>query len=62
MLTPELNTARIIKRLAGEGWTNEGGSKHDAYRHPGKPGTIVVPRHRTLSPGVARAIARRAGW
>jgi hypothetical protein len=28
----------------------------------GKPGRIVVPRHKTLSSGVARVIAKQAGW
>ena len=29
---------------------------------PQGPDRIVVPRHRTLSPGVARVIAKVAGW
>lgn len=63
MSAPETNTARVLGRLAREGWqlARHGGS-HDVYRHPQKPGSIVVPRHRTLSPGVARNIARIAGW
>ena len=36
------------------------GSGHDVYKHPSKPGRIVVARHRTLSLGVARVIARVA--
>ncbi|CDX45503.1 YcfA family protein (modular protein) [Mesorhizobium sp. SOD10] len=40
-----------------------GGGKHDKYEHPEKPDvTIVVPRHREQSPGVARSIAKLAGW
>jgi predicted RNA binding protein YcfA (HicA-like mRNA interferase family) len=35
---------------------------HDVFKHPMKPGRIVVPRHRGLSPGVARVIAGMAGW
>jgi proteic killer suppression protein len=31
-------------------------------KHPARPGRIIVPRHRTLSLGVARAIAKVAGW
>jgi hypothetical protein len=38
------------------------GSNHDVYKHPSKPGRIVVARHRTLSVGVARVIAKTAGW
>ncbi|MET0742824.1 MAG: type II toxin-antitoxin system HicA family toxin [Microvirga sp.] len=36
--------------------------RHDVYRNTAKPGVITVPRHRTLSPGVARSVARSAGW
>jgi len=32
------------------------------FKHLTKPGRIVVPRHKTLSSGVARAIAKQAGW
>jgi hypothetical protein len=38
------------------------GGDHDVYKHPLKPGRIVLPRHRTLSRGVARAVAKAAGW
>tara|TARA_R110001606_G_scaffold71247_12_gene163438 strand:+ start:22969 stop:23223 length:255 start_codon:yes stop_codon:yes gene_type:complete len=58
----EVNRARIVRRLAKEGWTNEGGKKHDAYTHPDFDYPAIVPRHKDLSPGVARAIARVAGW
>jgi hypothetical protein len=29
---------------------------------PSLPGRIILPRHRMLSPGVARVIAKQAGW
>jgi hypothetical protein len=35
---------------------------HDVYKHPARPGRIILPRHRMLSPGVARVIAKQAGW
>jgi mRNA interferase HicA len=36
---------------------------HDVYTHPGRPRQIItLPRHRTLSPGVARNTAKTAGW
>lgn len=62
MPTNETNTRKIIARLEREGWANHGGGKHDVFRHPEKPGVIVVPRHREQSPGVARSIAKSAGW
>lgn len=58
----ETNTAKIVKRLISEGWNlDRHGSQHDVYRHPDK-GVIQVPRHRTLSPGVAGSIHKKAGW
>jgi len=48
--------------LEREGWQCRHGGGHDVYKHPTRPGRIVVPRHRTLSPGVAREIAKMAGW
>lgn len=61
MTKVETNRARIVERLTAEGWENTGGGKHDKFRKTGKP-SIMVPRHRTLSPGVARSIAKAAGW
>jgi predicted RNA binding protein YcfA (HicA-like mRNA interferase family) len=58
----ETNTRRIVARLEREGWINKGGGNHDIFKHPTKEGRIVVPRHRELSPGVARSIAKIAGW
>ena len=59
----ETNTRKIIARLEREGWTNIGGGKHDRFTNPGVPSVMItVPRHRELSPGVARSIAKWAGW
>jgi len=57
----ETNTSKIKARLEREGWERSDGTKHDKYRKPGHP-TIMVPRHRTVTPGVARSIAKAAGW
>ncbi|MGE3368045.1 MAG: type II toxin-antitoxin system HicA family toxin [Rhizobiaceae bacterium] len=52
-----------MARLVREGWRNVGGGKHDRYEHEVRRGVmIVVPRHREQSPGVARSIAKLAGW
>jgi predicted RNA binding protein YcfA (HicA-like mRNA interferase family) len=58
----ETNTRKVVARLEREGRINRGGGSHDIYKHPDKPGRIVVPRHRELSLGVARSIAKLAGW
>lgn len=58
----ETSRRRIVARLQAEGWINMGGGKHDLFRHGERPGVLIVPRHATLSPGVARSIAKAAGW
>ena len=58
----ETNRAKIAARLAREGWEARHGGGHDVYKHPVKPGRIVVARYKTVSIGVARVIARAAGW
>jgi predicted RNA binding protein YcfA (HicA-like mRNA interferase family) len=63
MAIPETTRSKVIARLRREGWTIEAGSKHDKFSHADRPGSkIVVPRHKTLTPGVARNIAKAAGW
>jgi hypothetical protein len=57
----ETNTAKIIARLLKEGWENVGGTKHAKFRKPGHS-SIMVSRHRTVTSGVAKAIAKAAGW
>jgi mRNA interferase HicA len=58
----ETNRNKIVSRLLQEGWelARHGGG-HDVFRHA-KQGVVIVPRHRILSPGVARSIAKAAGW
>jgi predicted RNA binding protein YcfA (HicA-like mRNA interferase family) len=58
----ETNTRKIVARLKREGWQSSGGGKHEKFEHPDHPYPIIVPRHKELSPGVARSIARQAGW
>lgn len=63
MTAPETSRSKIIARLLKEGWSLESGAKHDKLARPDRPGVkIMVPRHKTLTPGVARNIARAAGW
>lgn len=63
MPSPETNTRKIVARLKREGWQLVQGGEHDKFMHPDRPGILlVVPRHRELSTGVARSIAKLAGW
>lgn len=57
----ESNTAKIIARLVREGWEDVGGTKHTKFRKDGHA-AIMVPRHRTVTPLVAKSIAKAAGW
>jgi predicted RNA binding protein YcfA (HicA-like mRNA interferase family) len=60
---PAPETRKIIGRLEREGWVNIGGGSHDKFKHDARPGVIIVVlRHRTLSPGVARSFAKLPGW
>jgi mRNA interferase HicA len=58
----ENDLVKVVARLKREGWECRHGGRHDVFKHPERPGRIVVPRHRQLSPGVAREIAETAGW
>lgn len=59
----ETSTRKIIARLQSEGWVNVGGGSHDRFVNDQRPGImIVVPRHKELTPGTARSIAKAAGW
>jgi predicted RNA binding protein YcfA (HicA-like mRNA interferase family) len=61
--TIETNTRKIVARLKLDGWVEIGGSKHDKYGHADRPDVlIIVLPHKQLSPGVARSIAKLAGW
>jgi hypothetical protein len=63
MATIERNTRKIVVRPKSEGWVQVGGTRHDTFEHPARPGAMmIVPRHKEQSPGVARSIARLADW
>ncbi len=58
----ETNRSAIVRRLEADGWRNLGGAKHDKFEKPDVDHAIIVPRHSTLSPGVAGNIMKAAGW
>jgi predicted RNA binding protein YcfA (HicA-like mRNA interferase family) len=58
----ETSTRKVINRLKAEGWVEVSGAKHDKFEHPDRTETLIVPRHKELSPGVARSMAKLAGW
>jgi predicted RNA binding protein YcfA (HicA-like mRNA interferase family) len=58
----ETNRTKTAGRLQREGWTSRSDGGHDVFKHPTKAGRIVLPRHREVSIGVARVVAKQAGW
>jgi len=52
----QVKTRKLIALLIRSGFYSSGGTKHGKYVHPDKPGAVVVPRHRTLSPGVTKQV------
>ena len=59
----DTTTRRIRRRLEKDGWfLSRRGGAHDIYRHPEIEGIVTLPRHRQVTPAVARSIARKAGW
>jgi predicted RNA binding protein YcfA (HicA-like mRNA interferase family) len=56
------NRKDIVARLEREGWMCTHGGEHDKFKHPNRKERIIIPRHNTLSKGVARQIAKIAGW
>lgn len=61
MPKPITNRRQIVKLLEAQGWTSVGGGEHENFEKPGHR-QVQVPRHRELSLGVARTIAKEAGW
>ena len=49
--------------LEEDGWyLDRHGANHDIYRHPTVSGIITLSTPQPLSNGVARSIAKKAGW
>jgi predicted RNA binding protein YcfA (HicA-like mRNA interferase family) len=59
-----MKSSDIIKRLIDEGWLKVGGKgDHEKFKHPNKPGHVVVPLPRKdIAVGTLRNIYRQAGW
>lgn len=51
-----IKTRKLIALLVRQGFVSAGGSKHGKYIREDKEGAIIIPRHRTISPGTSRQI------
>ncbi len=61
--TVESHTLRTVARMKRENGSKVGGGNRDRFTNPAREGALnIVPRHRAVSPGVARDIAKKAGW
>lgn len=59
----ETDREKIRKRLEKDGWQlARHGRAHDVYKHPKIGGVITLPRHKELTSGVVRSIAKKASW
>ncbi|MYD37052.1 MAG: type II toxin-antitoxin system HicA family toxin [Dehalococcoidia bacterium] len=59
----ETNRERIVRRLLREGWVLvRHGGNHDIYKNERTGALVPIPRHRNLTPGLARRIIRLNGW
>ncbi|HYC05729.1 MAG TPA: type II toxin-antitoxin system HicA family toxin [Azospirillaceae bacterium] len=58
-----MNSADLIRELEREGWVlKRVRGSHHVFRHPSKPGIVVVPHPRKdLKTGLLRDIRKQAG-
>ena len=58
-----MTSADLIKQLRADGWVHERTrGSHHLFKHPVKPGSIVVPHpKKDLGTGLVRAILKQAG-
>ena len=59
-----VNSRQLIKKLKAEGWKKSGGKgDHEKFKHPKKPGHVVIPHPRKdIRIGTLRNIYRQANW
>ncbi|GAB6042487.1 type II toxin-antitoxin system HicA family toxin [Endothiovibrio diazotrophicus] len=59
-----MTSAAVIKRLKAEGRVEVGGKgDHRKFKHPDRPGHVVLPHPRKdIAVGTLHNIYRQAGW
>jgi len=59
-----MTSRELIQRLKDNGWELVGGKgDHQKFKHPQRPGHVVIPHPRKDLPvGTLRNIFRQAGW
>lgn len=51
-------TRKLIKLITKHGFSNDKGTKHGKYTREGDEHKIMVPRHKTISPGLSQQICK----
>ncbi len=51
-----IRTKKLIALLVRQGFVSAGGSKHGKYIRNNVEGTVIVPRHGTISPGTSKEL------
>ena len=59
-----MRSSEVIKYLVADGWEQvHSKGSHRKFRHPAKPGHVVVPHPKHELPvGTLRSTYRQAGW
>ncbi len=62
-ITLGMQSRVLVKEIEAAGWRRvRVRGSHHVFRHPARPGTVVVPHPRKdLGPGLVRAVRRAAG-
>jgi predicted RNA binding protein YcfA (HicA-like mRNA interferase family) len=58
-----MNSQSLIDKLEADGWhLDRVNGSHHMFKHPSKPGTVVVPHpKKDLGKGLVKAIRKQAG-
>jgi mRNA interferase HicA len=58
-----VKVSELVRRLEQDGWFVVRQSGHRIYRHPTKPGQLVVPVHdaKEIATGTLHSILKKAG-
>jgi mRNA interferase HicA len=60
-----MRVGELVRRIEADGWVavRQSGTSHRIYRHPTKPGQLVVPMHfgKEIATGTLQSILKKAG-
>ena len=52
----QIKVKKLIALLIRNGFVSAGGTKHGKYKREDSSNAIIVPRHRSISPGTSKQI------